>query len=429
MTHESSLPDAQQAEGPAIPSTVPPGTGRRVEILAVIAIAALLIGFVVAETSRSQSRERLAMATESRAAMAPSVVVARVQAAPSVAGLSLPGETAAWYESTIYARVNGYVGQWFVDIGDHVEKGQVLAAIETPELDASLAAARARLNADKANVQVRHAEADFARTTYERWKNSPRGVVSEQEREEKKADFASTGAKLSAALSQVKLAEAEVDRLAAFEQFKQVRAPLTGTIVERRIDIGDLVTAGSTTGTTALYRMTQNDPMRIFVNAPQAVSESMTVGTPVQVHVDSLPNRTFEGRITRTARAVDIHARTLRLEVDIPNHDDALIPGLYVKVDFELRGRGVAQIPAAALVLRTGRPQVAVVGSDDVVRFRDVSIARDDGDTLDLASGIAPGDKVVLNISSQIADGEKVSPSGDDSRSPAIAPAPIQGSR
>src|SRR4029077_5691777 len=172
-------------------------------------------------------------------------------------------------------------------------------------LDARLVAARARLNAAKAEVQVRQAEADFARTTHERWQNSPKGVVSEQEREDKKAGFESAKARVSAALSQVSLAEAEVERLAADEAFKQVRAPFTGTIVQRRIDIGNLVTAGSTSGTTPLYRMTRNDPIRIFVEAPQSVAASMKVGTPAHISVGNLQGRSFDGTITRTANAVD----------------------------------------------------------------------------------------------------------------------------
>jgi multidrug efflux pump subunit AcrA (membrane-fusion protein) len=136
----------------------------------------------------------------------------------------------------------------------------------------------------------------------------------------------------------------------------------------------------------------------------------MKVGTPVQILVGSLQNRTFDGRISRTARAVDPRARTLRVEIDIPNHDGALVPGLYVRVGFRLDGVGTAQVPAAALVFRTAGPQVAVVGSDDTVRFRSVSIARDDGSTVGLSSGVEPGDRVVLNLSSQVADGQKVRP-------------------
>src|SRR5258705_12817788 len=181
MTQQVPGPETGPETGPAdrtaAREAIPPRTGRRVQVVAGVMAAALVIGFAATNASRSRSSERLAAETEARAVLAPAVAVATVEPASSVSVLSLPGETAAWYESTIYARVDGYVAKWFVDIGDHVEQDQVLATIETPGLDARLAAARAGLNAAKAEVQVRQAEADFARTTHDRWKNSPKGVV------------------------------------------------------------------------------------------------------------------------------------------------------------------------------------------------------------------------------------------------------------
>ena len=171
--------------------------------------------------------------------------------------MTLPGETAAWYESTIYARVDGYVATWNVDIGDHVKKGQVLATIDTPDLDAKLAAARAKVKASRALVVARQADADFAKTTYQRWKDSPKGVVSEQERDAKKAGYDSAVANLNEAKAQVGLDQADVDRYTALTQFKQVVAPYDGTITERHIDIGNLVTDGRT-NTTPLYRMVED---------------------------------------------------------------------------------------------------------------------------------------------------------------------------
>jgi RND family efflux transporter MFP subunit len=423
MKDEQSRPDAKHTSAAADPGIDPiaPGSGRPVQIIAGLAAAVLLAGFVVAHSVRSHSSEELSAATARRSAMLPPVDVATVQPAPAVDTVSLPGETAAWYESTIYARVDGYLEKWFVDIGDHVHEGQVLATIETPELDAELVAARAKLNAAEAEVQVRQAEADFARSTYERWKNSPKGVVSEQERADKKAGFESANAKLSAARSKVNLDQANVERLTTFEQFKEVRAPFTGTIVQRQIDIGDLVTAGSTKGNTPLFRMTKDDPIRVFVDAPQALAEAMKVGTPSRIRLNDLQNRTFDGNIARTADAIDRRARTLRVEVDLPNHDDSLVPGLYVEVRFDLQGRGMAEVPAAALVFRDDGPHVAVVDGDDAVRFHKVSIERDNGSTVDLASGVSPGDKVVLNIDDQIAAGEKVRPIDDESRLAAAA--------
>jgi len=385
------------------------GTGRKIKIGAMIAAVILIVGFVIVYFMRTSEQKELASTTKAAASSKPQVNVVIARAADTTRPLTLPGETAAWFESVIYARVNGYVGKWNVDIGDHVRQGQVLALIETPELDADLSATRAQLTASRAQVKVREAEAEFAKTTNERWRDSPKGVVSEQEREAKRADYDSSVAKLNAAVAQVALDQAQVDRLVALTQFKLVTAPYDGTITERRIDIGNLVTAGSTAGNTLLYRMSQEAPIRVFVDVPQsAAGEMMKPGVPVQVTASNLPGRTFDAKIARTAKAINPQARTLRVEVDIPNTDRALVQGMYVNVSFTLQSDNLVQVPAAALVFRSSGPEVAVVDGGGRVRFRKVTIARDEGSVVELASGIAPGDKVALNISSQITDGDVV---------------------
>ncbi|MEA3135452.1 MAG: hypothetical protein QOG17_3298 [Gammaproteobacteria bacterium] len=374
----------------------------------------LLLAFLMVHFAKSHAENRLAHETRAAAAARPGVDVVVVHNASAASTLTLPGETAAWYESTIYARVNGYVANWYVDIGDHVTSGQLLASIETPELDAELVAARAKLRVAQAQVKVKQADAAFATSTYARWRDSPKGVVSEQEREDKKAGNASAAAELEAARAQVNLDRADVDRLSAFEQFKRVTAPYAGQIIERRIDIGNLVTAGSSSNTTLLYRMSQDDPIRVFVDVPQsAAADLMKVGVPAQISARDSSGRPIAGTIARTSDAIDPKSRTFRAEVDIPNTDSRLVPGLYVQVSFQLPNSGMSQVPAAALVFSAGGPKVAVVANDDTVRFRDVTIGRDDGDKVELRSGVSDGERLVLNISNQIADGEKVRVSGD----------------
>ncbi len=390
------------------PTAAATRAGRSLKLLAGAIALVLLVAFIVVRHADQTAERTLAQATAKRAATPPAVVVVAAGKAPAIERLALPGETGAWHESTIYARVNGYVGKWFVDIGDHVRKGQVLATIETPDLDSELAAAQAKLKAAEADVKVREAEAAFAKTTYERWRNSPKGVVSEQERESKKADYDSAAARVNAADAQVALNHADVDRLTTLTQFKQVTAPYDGVVTERRIDIGNLVTAGSTAATTPLYRVSQDDPMRVFVDVPQSAAAEMSVGRPTEITANSLPGQTFRGTITRTAQAIDPRARTLRVEVDIPNPRDTLVPGMYVNVAFDLESRGLVQIPAGALVFRARGPQVAVVDADGAVGFHDVTIARDDGNVVEIGSGLSPGEQIVLNISSEIADGDKV---------------------
>jgi len=394
----------------SVSTKVAPGTGRGIKISAAGVAIALLIGFLVVHFIKASARSELSGATREAASRPPPVNVVLAGTSGGARPLTLPGQTAAWYESTIYARVSGYVAKWYVDIGDHVHRGQTLATIDTPELDAELTAARAELTAAQAQVKVRESEAEFTKTTYERWRDSPKGVVSDQEREAKKADYDSAVAKLNAARAEVALDQAKVDHFVAMTQFKQVTAPYDGKITERRIDIGNLVTAGSTTGNAPLYKMSQDDPMRVFVDAPQsAAGELMKVGVPVQVRAANLPNRVFSGKITRTAQAINPQARTLRVEIDLPNPDQALVPGMYVAVAFELQTDDLVQIPAAALVFRASGPQVAVVDNGGRVGFRQVTIARDDGNVVQLGSGVSSGERVVLNISSQISEGDKVS--------------------
>jgi RND family efflux transporter MFP subunit len=302
-----------------------------------------------------------------------------------------------------------------VDIGDHVKKGQVLAIIETPELDAELSAARAQLQASEAQVSARRAEEEFSKTTNERWRDSPKGVVSEQERESKKADYESANARLFAANAQVALDKSKVDQYTALAQFKQVVAPFDGTITERKIDIGNLVTAGSASTTTPLYRIAQTDPLRVFVDVPQSSArELMKAGVPAQIRSTGSSGDVFTGTITRSAESINAQARTMRVEVDMPNASHAMLPGTYVNVAFRLQPRGLVEVPAAALIFRPKATQVARVGANSKIDFLDVTIARDNGSLVELGSGVRPGDRLVLNISSQIAEGQSVTPTDSD---------------
>jgi RND family efflux transporter MFP subunit len=373
----------------------------------------LLLAFLVVYFTRSHAQAQLQRETDASAAALPTVDVVIVHAGAAAASLTLPGETAAWFESTIYARVSGYVAKWYADIGDHVSAGQLLATIDTPELDAELLAAQAKLRVAQAQVKVKEADAAFAASTFERWRDSPKGVVSEQEREDKKAGDATAVAQLEAARAQVNLEQADVDRLSAFEQFKRVTAPYAGTIIERRIDIGNLVTAGSSGSTTPLYRMAQDDPIRVFVDVPQsAAADLMKPGVAARISGADLSGRTIAATITRTSDAIDPKARTFRAELDIPNRDRRLVPGLYVQVGFDLKDTGMSQVPAATLVFSAGGPKVAVVEPNGTVRFRAVTIGRDDGEHVELSSGVSAGERLVLNISSQLSDGDRVRISG-----------------
>jgi RND family efflux transporter MFP subunit len=413
---EASAPD-NLAEAASVTQRT---RGRILRVVAVIGMV-LGVGFLLVYREKSEAAVRLADATRRDAAEAPAVDVFTVGRSLALHSLKLPGETAAWNETAIYARVNGYVAKWFVDIGDKVTAGQTLAVIETPELDAERLAAKAKLNASIAQVAVKQAQADFAATTDKRWRESPQGIVSDQERESKKAGSAEAVAELNAARAQVMLQQAEVDRLSALAQFKEVRAPFAGTIVQRHIDIGNLVTAGSGATTTSLYELSQDNPIRVFVHAPQGVAaELMKPGTTAVITCSGPSKLRLEGKVARTANAINPRTRTFRIEIDIPNPDRSLVPGMYVQARFELSGGTSIRVPAAAMLYRSSGPQVAVVDKTGVVDFKDVTIANDDGDVVAIDSGLAIGDKVALNLSSQIAAGEKVKASVDDIKSASV---------
>ena len=409
------VPSAQ----PQVATDYAPRTGLKLSVFAIIMAIGLIAGYVLVSHNASAREKVLAEQTTVTASQPPAVDVVSVQDAPPTQSLMLPGDTRAWYETTIYARVNGYVAKWFSDIGDTVQKGQILATIETPELDDELAAAKAKLKAAEAEVRVQQSNAAFAKTTYDRWWNSPKGVVSDQERDEKKAEYDSGVAHEAAAESQVSLAQADIDSLTALAQFKQVTAPFDGVVTARRIDIGGLVTAGSTSSTTSLYTVAQSSKIRVFVEVPESASVQMVEGTPAQIAADELPGKVFHGTVTRSSRAIDTISKTLKVEVDIPNPDQVLLPGIYVHVSFQLKQSGLLEIPASAVVFRSAGPQVATVDEQGKVTFHNITIANDQGDVVEIGAGISAGQDVALNIGDQIADGDHVA--ATRARTPAVA--------
>jgi RND family efflux transporter MFP subunit len=401
--------ESSRAESIPVSTQFEPDTGRRAKRAVLIGAAVLAACFVLVSVLRYMHARGTANSGRIAFSRPPPVDVVTAQPATAGQDLVLPGETAAWFETTIYARVAGYVASWQVDIGDHVSKGQVLATIETPELNAELAAARAQLRASEAQVMARKAEVNFSKTTNERWRDSPKGVVSEQERESKKADYEGAEARLYAANAQVALDKSKVDQYNAMTEFRQVKAPFDGTITERKIDVGNLVAAGSGSTTTSLYRLAQTDPLRIFVNVPQsAAGELMNAGVPAEIRASGAVGGVFSGKIARSAESINAQARTMRVEVDMPNVTHSLVPGMYVNVAFHLPPRGDVEVPAAALIFRASGIQVAAVDAAGKIRFLNVVIARDNGNMVELGSGVRPGEKLVLNISSQIAAGQAV---------------------
>jgi RND family efflux transporter MFP subunit len=320
----------------------------------------------------------------------------------------LPGDIQAWYEAPIYARVNGYVRDWFFDFGAHVKKGQVLADIETPDLDGELAAAEANLKAAEAQTHVREAEMEFAKTTYDRWRDSPKGVVSEQETESKKADFNSGTARYNASLADVNSDRGVVDRLNALEGFKHIVAPFDGVVTARNTDKGALINAGSSSA-PQLFRVADVHQMRVFVQVPQEISAPIHAGLTADLQLPQYPDRVFKAVVATTAEAINEASRTLLVELHADNTGDLLQPGTYAEVHFELpNDPHMVRIPTSALVFREAGMQVAVVGPGDRVELRTVKLGRNLGTDVEVLKGITPSDRVIESPPDSLANGDVV---------------------
>ncbi|HWK38120.1 MAG TPA: efflux RND transporter periplasmic adaptor subunit [Hyphomicrobium sp.] len=323
----------------------------------------------------------------------------------------LPGDVHAWYEASIFARVNGYLRKWYFDFGAYVKKGDMLAEIETPELDAQLAAARATLDARKADVKVKEAERRFAETTYTRWRDSPKGAVSVQEQQSKRADNESSAARLSASKANVEIAQAEVDRLQALEGFKRVVAPFDGTVTARNTDIGALINAGSGGGGNApeLFRVADTHRMRIFMKVPQLMTAGIVPGLKAELRLPQYPDKVFAASVATTARAINVSSRTLIVELQADNPDGTLQPGTYAQVHLEIPGVApVLLVPASALLFREHGLEVAVVSPSNTIALKRISVGRNLGVEVEVTDGLQSTDRVVVSPPVSIRNGDIV---------------------
>ena len=368
---------------------------------AVVAIAVVAFGIV----ERRHNEVTVAQWTEAQAI--PEVAVITPKAGPAVQSLTLPGTIQAWYQAPMYARVSGYLKMWYSDYGAHVKKGDVLAEIDTPDRDAQLAAAQAKLNSALAVVNVRKAELQFADSTYKRWRELPKGVVSEQETESKQADYGTAMARLNSANAEVAADQGEVDRLNALEGFKKIIAPFDGVVTARETDIGALINAGSgTRNGPELFRMADVSKMRIFVQVPQQQSAGIAAGQEAELHLPQYPGRTFKATVATTSNAINMEARTLLVELHADNPDGLLQPGAYAQVVFRLPSNpDVLRIPTSALLFREQGLQVATLGPGDKIELKSVKLGRNLGTDVEVVSGLSASDRVVNSPPDSLAAG------------------------
>jgi RND family efflux transporter MFP subunit len=337
--------------------------------------------------------------------------------------ISLPGDIEAWYEAPIYARVSGYLKAWYFDFGAHVTKGQLLAEIDAPDLDAQLAAARARLVSAQAQVNVRDAERNFAETTFARWRDSPKGVVSEQETESKKAEFGSSDARYKAAQAEANVNQSQVDQLTALEAFKRIIAPFDGIVTQRNTDVGALINAGSGVGGGTgpqLFRVADVHEMRVFVQVPQEISSGMRAGLTAEMTLPQYPDKTFKAKVSTTSEAINKTSRTLLVELHAENTDNLLQPGTFAQVRFNLADSpGTLRIPTSALIFREDGAQLAILGSGNKVEMKAVKLGRNLGTEFEVLNGLAATDTVINSPPDSLSEGEVVKVVKDSQAAPA----------
>ena len=391
-------------------------------VLALVVIAAIAFGL----RPRLARDKALAAATEAIEEKLPVVSVAPARQSPANTELELPGDLQAEIETPIYARADGYLRRRLVDIGDHVRKNQLLAEIDTPELDQQLSQARAGLAQSQASlvqlqanlVQAR-ANLKLAEVTWNRWSRlADRGVYSRQDADEKQMAFEARKADVDAAIASVdatkKLVDANaanVHRLEELKAFASVVAPFDGVVTNRNMtmDPGTLVNSGNGGPNREIFRVAQIQTMRIFVNVPQAYAQLVHDGLRAELRVQELPGQVFPATVTRTAHSVDESARTMLAILETPNPNGKLLPGMYSQVKFAFPGNKAALlVPGDALLLGREGPRVAVVTPDHTVHLRRIHIAHDYGADLEIDSGLAPGDLVVLNPTDQIRENARV---------------------
>ncbi|MDO9710416.1 efflux RND transporter periplasmic adaptor subunit [Paracraurococcus lichenis] len=401
------MPEAPMPEASA-PGHRAPGTEdepsaaspRRVGLFLALGLLALLGAGVLRISTRLGAQEELREVTA--AVTVPSVRIIRprsVEPRP----LTLPGRLQAWAEAPVYARTNGFVARRLADIGDRVQAGQVLALIDTPDLDQQLAAAEAA-------TATARAQRDLASRTAQRWNElSARNVVSQQATDERRGDLAARTAQLSQA-------EAEVNRLRALTGFKQVLAPFDGVVTSRAIDVGGLIVSGSTSS-PPLFTVTDMSRLRLYVRVPQAYTGSIRTGMKAEFIVPEYGDRSFTAELTRTSDAVDVQSGAMLVQFAADNRDGALKPGGYAQVRLELPPEPSAapqlRVPASALIFRAGGTSIAVVDAEGRVTVKPVRISRDLGAELDIASGLEATDRVIDSPSDAIRSGDKVRLTGD----------------
>jgi RND family efflux transporter MFP subunit len=374
------------------PPELPPAAPRKVLIIVLLLVVLLVLSGAARMFSRSRAGRALAKETELDSV--PTVSVVHPTAEEPDEELVLPASLQAFEESPIYARTNGYLLRWYKDIGSQINKGELLADIDTPEVDQELSQARA-------TRQQIAAQRDLAKISADRWQNLRKtDSVSQQEADTQSSSYQQALANLAAA-------DANVRRLEQLESFKRVYAPFSGVLVKRNVDPGALINAGS--GGVELFILAKVDPLRVFTNVPQAYSPTIKNGMPAYITLQEIPGQKFRGTVARTADAIDPTTRTLLTEVDVPNKDGRLLRGSFGEVHFSAKSNAKkVTVPVNAMLFRQEGAQLAVVGADNKVQLRPITIGRDYGTTLEILGGVNLEDRIIINPADSLENGQRV---------------------
>ena len=360
-------------------------------VLGILFLVAAIVGLM------ARFSERKALANETETLAVATVAVVHPKTEPPQEELVLPSTLQAFTESPIYARTNGYLKKWYKDIGSPVHQGELLADIETPEIDQELLQARAARDQSSAQVEI-------AKTSAKRWETLQKmDAVAQQETDERSSSYTQAQANLAAA-------DANVRRLQQLESFKHIYAPFSGVLTKRNIDIGALINAGNNGPNQQLFNVARIDPIRVYVNVPEIYAPSVRAGVKSKIELASIAGKEFSGNVVRTAEAIDPATRTLLTEIDVPNPKGELLPGAYAQVHFALNVQVPRLlVPVNALLFRAEGVRAAMVGNDGKVQLKAVAIGRDYGRDVEVLSGVEASDLLILNPADSLEDGEKVS--------------------
>ena len=384
---------------------------RRTKIVMVVVLLLLAAGSARTVISRIFNANALEVGTTERAKQYVKTAAAKTIDAGQT--LSLPGTLQGYVQSPISARAAGYLKRWYKDIGSRVEKGELLAELDTPEIDQQLSQAVA------ARAQAA-SSLELAKSSMDRWEAlRKKDAVSQQELDERRSGFAQAGANLAAA-------DANVERLRQIEGFKRIVAPFAGVITRRNVDVGDLVDPGSGSG-RALFTMSQTDPLRVYVNVPQSSSNLIRAGQKVVVTQAELRGQTFEGKVVRTAASIDTATRSMQIAVALPNPDGVLLPGAFVQVALPLKPSGALVVSTDVLLFRRDGAQVAAVDANGKVHLKRVQVGRNYGLTAEILDGLSGNEQLILNPSDSVAEGDQVQVAAPASAKPTDGTAAEKG--